>query len=55
LKFLDFILCNNEINMMWKRKNKNWWMKGEEIKINLQMVEEERKMKYEITTNLFSR
>jgi hypothetical protein len=33
LKFLDFILCNDEINMMWKRKNKKWWMKEGEIKI----------------------
>jgi hypothetical protein len=33
-KFLDFILCNDEINMLWKReKNKKWWMKGGEIKI----------------------
>jgi hypothetical protein len=32
LKFLDFILCNNEINMLWK-KSKKWWMKGGEIKI----------------------
>jgi hypothetical protein len=29
LKFLDFILCNDAINMLWKRKNKKWWMKGE--------------------------
>jgi hypothetical protein len=42
LKFLDFTLCNDEINMLWKRKNKNmvdergrdknqickWWKKG---------------------------
>jgi hypothetical protein len=42
LKFLDFILCNDEINMLWKRKNKKmvdergrdknqickWWKKG---------------------------
>jgi hypothetical protein len=28
---LDFILCNDEINMLWKRKNKKWWMKGGEI------------------------
>jgi hypothetical protein len=34
LKFLDFILCNDKINMLWKRKkNKKWWMKGGEIKI----------------------
>jgi hypothetical protein len=33
LKFLDFILCNDEINMPWKRKNKKWWMKEGEIKI----------------------
>jgi hypothetical protein len=33
LKFLDFILCNDEINMLWKRKNKKWWMKEGEIKI----------------------
>jgi hypothetical protein len=32
--FLDFILCNDEINMLWKRKKiKKWWMKGREIKI----------------------
>jgi hypothetical protein len=33
LKFLDFILCNDEINMLWKGKIKKWWMKGGEIKI----------------------
>jgi hypothetical protein len=32
LKFLDFILCNDEINMVWER-SKKWWMKGGEIKI----------------------
>jgi hypothetical protein len=29
LKLLDFILGNDEINMLWKRKNKKCWMKGE--------------------------
>jgi hypothetical protein len=33
LKFSDFILCNDEINMLWKRKNKKWWVKEGEIKI----------------------
>jgi hypothetical protein len=41
LKFLDFILCNDEINMQWKRSKKmgdergrdknqicKWWKKG---------------------------
>jgi hypothetical protein len=28
LKFLDFILCNDEINMLWKRKKIGGW-KGE--------------------------
>jgi hypothetical protein len=31
LKFLDFILCNDKINMLWKR-SKKWWMKGREVK-----------------------
>jgi hypothetical protein len=47
--FLDFILCNDEINMLWKIKMVD--EKGREM----QMVEEGRKMKYEITTGLFSR
>jgi hypothetical protein len=55
LKFSDFILCNDEINMMWKRSKQKWWMKGGEMKIKYAMVEEGRKMKYEITTGLFSR
>jgi hypothetical protein len=29
LNFLDFILCNDEINMLWKRSKQKWWMKGE--------------------------
>jgi hypothetical protein len=33
LKLLDFMLCNDEINTLWKRKNKKWWMKGFEIRI----------------------
>jgi hypothetical protein len=33
LNFSDFILCNDEVNMLWKRKNKKWWMKEGEIKI----------------------
>jgi hypothetical protein len=33
LKFSDFILCNDKINMLWKIKHKKWWMKGGEIKI----------------------
>jgi hypothetical protein len=33
LKFLDFILCNDEINMLWKMSKSKWWMKGGEIKI----------------------
>jgi hypothetical protein len=53
LKFLDFILCNNEINMMWKR-SKKLWMKGGEIKIKYANGGRRVKMKYEITTNLFS-
>jgi hypothetical protein len=32
LKFLDFILCNDEKNLLWKR-SKKWWMKGGGIKI----------------------
>jgi hypothetical protein len=28
LKYSDFMLCNDEINMLWKRKNKKWWKKG---------------------------
>jgi hypothetical protein len=40
--------------MLWKR-SKKWWMKGGEIKIKYAMVEEEWKMKCEITTGLFSR
>jgi hypothetical protein len=41
LKFLDFILCNDEINMLWKRSKKlvderrrdknqiyKWWKRG---------------------------
>jgi hypothetical protein len=28
LKFLDFILCNDEINMLWKRSKCKWWKKG---------------------------
>jgi hypothetical protein len=50
----DFILCNDEVNMLWKR-SKKWWMKGGEIKIKYAMVEEGWKMKCEITTGLFSR
>jgi hypothetical protein len=55
LKFSDFILCNDEINMLWKRSKYKmvdergrdtnqickWWKKG-------------KKMKYEIATCLFS-
>jgi hypothetical protein len=33
LKFFDFILCNDELNILWKRVNKKWWMKGGDIKI----------------------
>jgi hypothetical protein len=52
--FLNFfILCNDEINMLWKR-SKKWWIKGGEIKIKYAMVEEGQKMKCEITTGLFS-
>jgi hypothetical protein len=47
--FLDFILCNDEINMLWKIKM------VDENGREMQMVEEGRKMKYEITTGLFSR
>jgi hypothetical protein len=33
LKFFDFILCNDELNILWKGVNKKWWMKGGDIKI----------------------
>jgi hypothetical protein len=32
LKFLDFMLSNDEINMLWKRSKEKWWMKGGEMK-----------------------
>jgi hypothetical protein len=51
LIFLDFILCNNEINMPWKRSEQK---KVDERGRDMQMVEERWKMKYEITTGLFS-
>jgi hypothetical protein len=38
--FSDFILCNDEINMLWKRSKQKWWMKGGEMKIKYAMVEE---------------
>jgi hypothetical protein len=53
-KNLDFILCNDEINMLWKM-SKKCWMKGGEIKIKYAMVEEGQKMRCGITTSLFSR
>jgi hypothetical protein len=52
LKFLDFILCNDEINMPWKRKK--WWIKVGEIKIKYANGGEGQKLKYEITISLFS-
>jgi hypothetical protein len=51
----DFVLCNDEVNMLWKRCKYKWWMKGGEMKIKYAMVEEGRKMKCEMTTGLFSR
>jgi hypothetical protein len=32
LEFLDFILCIDERNMLWKR-SKKWWIEAGEIKI----------------------
>jgi hypothetical protein len=53
LKFLDFILCNDEIEMMWKM-SKNKKMVDEKGR-EMQMVGKGQKMKYEITIGLFSR
>jgi hypothetical protein len=53
LKFLDFILCNDEIEMMWKM-SKNKRMVDEKGR-EMQMVGKGQKMKYEITIGLFSR
>jgi hypothetical protein len=39
--FLDFILCNDEINMMWKRSKYKWWMKGERNANGGRMAENE--------------
>jgi hypothetical protein len=54
-EIFDFILCNDEVNMLWKRNKCKWWMKGGEIKIKYALVAEGQKMKCEITPGLFSR
>jgi hypothetical protein len=44
--FLDFILGNDEINMMWKGVNKKMVdERGRDKKSNMQMVKEGQKMK----------
>jgi hypothetical protein len=55
LKFLDFITCNDEVNKHVVEKEKiKIGDEREREKSNMQMVEEGQKIKYVITTNLFS-
>jgi hypothetical protein len=46
LKFLDFILCNDEINILWKRSKKMVDERGRDKK----QICKWWKIKYEITT-----